>query len=183
LRVGELALDLAPRVAFRDVPPPIVGLLAPGEAQLHLRPALAGEVQAERHQRQALRLRPAQQLVDLGAPEEELPDALGLVVVAIALLERRDVGADQPRLVALDARVGVGDVDLAGADRLDLRAGQDEAGLDRLLDRELVSRLPVQRDGVLGNLELLGTRDGKRQDRRSPRAKRAIAFVAHGPRR
>jgi hypothetical protein len=104
------------------------------------------------------------------------------VVVTIALLERRDVGANQPRLVALDARVGVGDVDLAGADRLDLRAGQDETGLDRLLDRELVSRLPVQRDGVLGNLELLGTRDGKRQDRRSPRAKRAVAFVAHGRR-
>jgi hypothetical protein len=79
------------------------------------------------------------------------------MVVAVALLERRDVGTDQPRLVALDARVGVGQVDLAGPDRLDLGAGQDEAGLDGLLDRELVSRPAVERDGVLRNRELLGT--------------------------
>jgi hypothetical protein len=84
--------------------------------------------------------------------EEQLPLALGLVVVAVALLERRDVGADQPRLVALDPRVGVRQVDLAGADRLDLGAGQDEAGLDDLLDRELVSRSPIERDGLLGNV-------------------------------
>ena len=60
--------------------------------------------------------------------------ALGLVVVAVGLLERRDVGADQPGLVALDARVGIGQVDLAGADGLDLGAGQDDPGLERLLD-------------------------------------------------
>ncbi|HEX5014065.1 MAG TPA: hypothetical protein VFV72_07865 [Candidatus Limnocylindrales bacterium] len=132
-----------------------MGLLAAREPELDLRPALAGEIEAERDERQALRLRPAQELVDLRASEEQFPDPLRLVVVAIALLERRDMGTDQPRLVALDARVGVGEVDLAGADGLDLGTGQDEAGLERLLDRELVPRPAIERDGVLGNEGLL----------------------------
>jgi hypothetical protein len=150
-----------------------VGLLAPGEAQLDLGPALVGEVEAERNQRQPLRPRPAEELVDLGPAEEELADALGLVVVAIALLERRDVGADQPCLVALDARVGVGQVDLAGADRLDLGAGQDEAGLDGLLDRELVPRPPIEGDGLLGNVRAPSGTIGTVRIARDPRPRPA----------
>jgi hypothetical protein len=152
LSVGELAGHLAVRIAIGDVAATVVGLLAAGETDLDLGSALAGEVQAKRDERQALRLRPAEQLVDLGAAEEQLANPLGLVVVAIGLFERRDMGADQPRLVAFDARVGIGQVDLAGADRLDLGAGQDEAGLERLLDRELIPRPPIQGDGFLGNV-------------------------------
>ena len=129
-----------------------MGLLAAGQPELELRAALVGEIEAERDDRQALRLGLAEQLIDLGAVEEQLPLALGLVVVAVALLERSDVGADQPRFVALDARVGIRQVDLAGADGLDLGAGQDETGLERVLDAELVPRPTVQGDGVLGNL-------------------------------
>ena len=72
---------------------------------------------------------------------------LGSWLYAIALLERRDVGADEPRLALLDASVGVGDVGLAGADRLDLRAGQHEPGLERVVDRELVAGFSVEGDG------------------------------------
>ena len=71
------------------------------------------------------------------------------MVVAVALLERRDVGADQPGLVALDPGVGIGELDLAGADRLDLGAGQDDPGLERFLDAELMSRSSIERDGLL----------------------------------
>src|SRR6266487_4242593 len=76
--------------------------------------------------------------------EEELPDPLRFMVVAVGLLEGGDVGADEPGLVALDARIGIGEVDLAGPDRLDLRPGQDDARLERLVDRVLVSGPPVE---------------------------------------
>jgi len=129
-----------------------MGLLAAGQAQFELGPALAGEKEPQRDDRQAFRLRLAEELVDLGSVEEQLPLALGLVVVAVALFEWGDVSADQPGLVALDARVGVRQVDLAGPDGLDLGAGQDEAGLERVLDREFVPRPAVQGDRLLGNL-------------------------------
>src|SRR6185503_17877896 len=86
-------------------------------------------------------------LVDLTPMEQQLPAPFRIVVVAIALLERRDVRADQPRLALLDAGIGVGDVHLAGADRLDLGAGQHETGLERLVDAELVAGSSVECDG------------------------------------
>ena len=68
--------------------------------------------------------------------------ALRLVVVPdVGLLPRRDVEPDEPGLVALDARVGVGQADLAGADALDLGARQHDPGLEGVLDRELVASL------------------------------------------
>ena len=116
LRVGQRALDVAPRVALGDVATTVVQLLAAREPQLQLGPALGVEVQPERHDRQALRLRPPEQLVDLRAVQQQLPDPLRLVVEAVRLLERGDVGADEPGLVALDPGIGVRQVDLAGAD-------------------------------------------------------------------
>ena len=51
-----------------------------------------------------LALRLAEELVDLAPVEEQLAVPLRLVVLAVALLARRDVRADQPRLARLDAR-------------------------------------------------------------------------------
>ena len=116
LGVGQLARDVAPGVAVGDVAAAVVELLAARQPELDLGPAALVDVQPQRHDRLALGLGPAQQLVDLGAVEQQLAGPLRLVVVAVAALERGDVGADQPRLAALDARVGVGQVGLAGAD-------------------------------------------------------------------
>ena len=91
--------------------------------------------------------------------EEQLAGPLRLVVVAVRLLERRDVGADQPGLVALDPRVGVGQVDLAGPDRLDLGPGQDDPRLERVLDAELVARPSVEGDRRSRPRELAPCRD------------------------
>src|SRR4051794_37446360 len=146
LCVGELAGDVASGVAIGDVTPPVMELLAAGEAELDLSPALLVDVEPERHDRLALRLGAAQELVDLGPAEQQLPDPLRLVVVAVGLRPRRDVDPDQPGLVALDPRVRVAERHLAGPDRLDLRAGQDEAGLERLVDREVVTGPPVEGD-------------------------------------
>src|SRR4029453_12457907 len=52
-----------------------------------------------------------------------------------------------PRLAALRARVVIGQVDLVRPDRLDLRAGQHDPGLERLVDRELVAGLSIYGDG------------------------------------
>src|SRR3954463_16454895 len=65
LCVGELSGDVASRVAIRDVTPPVVELLAAGEPELDLGAALLVDVEPERHDRLALRLRAPQQLVDL----------------------------------------------------------------------------------------------------------------------
>src|SRR4029078_7384690 len=80
---------------------------------------------------------------------EELAGPLRSVVVAVSTLERRDVGTDQPRLAAVDPGVGVGQIRLAGPERLDLRPGQDDAGLERLVDRVVVAGSSVECDGRL----------------------------------
>src|SRR4029079_608583 len=131
-----------------DLAPPVVVRLAPREPELQLGPATA-QVQPQRHDREALRLRLAQQLIDLLAMKEELAGPLGLVVVPVAGLPGRDVQADEPRFAVLDARVGVGQADLPGSDALDLGPGQHDAGLEGLLDRELVPRSSVEGDGAV----------------------------------
>src|SRR5829696_7391971 len=47
LGVGELARNVSSRVAIRNVPPPIVQLLAPRQRQLHLRLPATADVQPE----------------------------------------------------------------------------------------------------------------------------------------
>jgi len=61
------------------------------------------------------------------------------------------VGANEPGLVPVDAGERIGQVHLPGPDRLDLGPGQGEAGLDRVVDRELVAGAPVEGDRLLGD--------------------------------
>src|SRR5207237_3894227 len=104
--VGELARNLTTSIALGDIAPLVVELFAASQAELDLCPATLTDVEAERDDRLALLLRPPEELVDLGSMEEELARPLRLVVVAVALLERRDVGADEPRLALLDPAEG-----------------------------------------------------------------------------
>ncbi len=161
LDVRHLAREIALGVAVRDRSTLVVELLAARQPELDLGPT-AGDVQLERHDRLALRAGATQQLVDLLAVEQQLAIALGLVVVAVPLFERRNVGADQPGLALLDPGVCRRDVRLPGADRLDLGPFQDEPGLERVVDRELVARLPIEGDRQIviadGRLLSLGAR-------------------------
>src|SRR5512135_504295 len=86
-RCRQLPLDVAARVPLGDGPPLVVELLAACQADLDLRPAALADVEAERHERQALRPRPSQQAVDLVAVKQELPVPSGLVVHPVAALE------------------------------------------------------------------------------------------------
>jgi len=160
VHVGQVAVDLSPGVALGDLAPAVVGLLAPGEPQLQLGMAALVDVEAERDERQPLGLRLDRQHVDLVAVEEELAGPLRLVVEAIAAGPLGDMSADQPRLAALDPGVRLGQADSAGPDRLDLGPAQDEADLQRVLDRELVAGTAVDGDGPLaGGVGMAGADD------------------------
>ena len=145
LGVGHLARDVALRVAVRDVAAPVVELLAASQAELQLRPAR--EVMYSRSGTIVwpfALVRPrSSSISERWRSSFRVRSARGC---SGCLLERRDVGPDQPRLALLDPGVGIGEVDLARPDRLDLGSGQDDAGLERLVDRELVARSPVEGD-------------------------------------
>src|SRR5271168_5089176 len=70
----------------------------------------------------------------------------------VAELACGSVGADmdalEKRLAVLDARVAVAQICAMRPQRLDLGAGEREAGLERLLDEEVVPRLAVVDDQV-----------------------------------
>ena len=101
-RLFGLALQLAAHVALGDGAPLVVRLLAARDAELQLGHPVA-DVEAQRHQGQALGLRLPDQLGDLVPMQQQLPGPRRLVIVAVALLVGRDMGADQPGLAALDA--------------------------------------------------------------------------------
>ena len=61
--------------------------------------------------------------------------------------QRIDAAADQEKLALADEDVAVRQLDLAGADRLDFPAFQDDAGLVLLLDVVLESGAAVFCDG------------------------------------
>src|ERR1700751_4744805 len=76
--------------------PLVVQLLAARERDLELGPALLVEIQSERHDRHALALDPAGELVDLPAVEQQLARPLGRMIEAAGLQIFRDIGVDEP---------------------------------------------------------------------------------------
>src|SRR5204863_4839322 len=108
--------------------------LAPAQAELDLRDAV-GEVDAHRDEREPLLLLLADQPLDLSAMQQQLPRAQRIVAALLALLVRRDVHVLEPQLAALDASVRLADRRAALPQGLDLRPGQDDAGLEALQDR------------------------------------------------
>src|SRR6202000_3194592 len=86
----------------------------------------------------------------------QLARALGLVVEAAGLGVFGDIGVDQEQLAVLGVGVGFRDGRLAGAQRLDLRAHQHDAGLERLVDRIGVARLAGVRDDLGAVVFFLG---------------------------
>ena len=89
----------------------------------------------------------AREPVDLALVQQQLARPRGLMRVAAGLRVFGDMGVDQvERAAAFVRRIGVGDIGLAGAQRLHLRAGQHEAGLERVLDRIVEAGLAVLGD-------------------------------------
>jgi len=124
-----------------------VALVVEGSAsskrELHLGKPLP-EVDRERDQRKALLLEATSQAVDLVPVEKELADAVRLVATeAAGVLVRADHRLEEVRFAVSDARVGIPQLEVTIAQRLDLAAGEDEAGLEGLEDLVLVASTAV----------------------------------------
>jgi len=126
----------------------VVQLLAGHQRQLALH-SVALPVELERHAGVPLVLGAREDLGDLLAMQQQLagPCRVGDLVGAGGV-ERHDMAAQQPRLAVLDQDIGIGQLGLAGAQALDLPAGQHQARLEGLVDVVLEARLLVQGDDV-----------------------------------
>ena len=74
---------------------------------------------------------------------EQLALAPRLVVLAVAVRVGRDVCANQPHFAVADQGKAILQVGVAGADRLDLRAREHDASLDRVFDDIVMAGLAV----------------------------------------
>ena len=138
-------LDLTPRITALDRFPAIILFLAFGQRDLNLGLSPRTEVNAERYDREPLLLRLAQQLADFFAMEEQLAWAQRIVVHDIAVAIRRDMAIVQNHLLMIHAGITITQVDLAFAQRFDLRTPKHDAGLHLLFDGIIVERFSVGR--------------------------------------
>src|SRR6476660_2804767 len=122
----------------------VVQLLALGEAEQDLGDPTLVEIELERHDRHPLPLDRARQPIELALVHQELAWPRWLMRVAPALRVFGDMRVDQiERAAAFVRRVGIADIRLAGSQRLHFRAGEHEASLKRVLDREVEAGLAV----------------------------------------
>src|SRR5262249_26556634 len=117
----QLALDLPPRVAGRDVAALVAQLLAARERELDL-DAAAAEVEPRRDDREALLRDRRGQLLDLAPVEQELAWPVGIVVGAVPLRVLGHMQADEPGLAVAHLGVRLLQRRLTSAQRLHLRA-------------------------------------------------------------
>jgi len=127
-----------------------------GDGDLDLDPVVL-QVEAERDEGQPAHPDPAVQILDLAAVQEETAAALGLVVLPVAHLVLADVDLDQPGLTVLDPNVALAEVGETGAERLDLGAGQLDAGLEELQEVVLMAGLAVAGEDRIFPVEGWGT--------------------------
>src|SRR5829696_8945334 len=81
--------------------------------------------------------------------EQQLTNPERFMVPDVALIVRRDMHIVQQNLAVLYTCVALAQVSLAGSDRLDLGAGQRDAGLNRAQDLVFVVSPAVRRKGSL----------------------------------
>ena len=134
-----------------DGVPLVVALAALGQRQVDLGPPIL-EVHRQRHQGERVLGGAPAQLVDLAAVQQQLPAPVG---VGGTEPGREGVGrhvhAVQPHLAVDDPGVAVPELGLALPQRLDLAAGQHDAGLVGLEDVVVVAG-----PAVLGNRPAVG---------------------------
>src|SRR5262245_49325221 len=109
----------------------VVRLLAPRQAHGDLDPAVL-EVHPHGDERHAALDRLPYELPEFLPVQEQLAPPLRIVIAVTAVAVRVDVDVVDPHFAALDAREAVAEVCAAFADRLDLRAQQRHARLERL---------------------------------------------------
>src|SRR5271154_3897463 len=114
-------------------------MLALGKSQLDLGAAVF-EVDFQRNDRVALLAHTTPQAIDLASMHQQFSRASLLVAELAGGSVRADVYAFEERLTVFDARVTVAQICAMRPQRFDLGPGQREAGLERLLDKEVMPR-------------------------------------------
>jgi hypothetical protein len=144
------ALLVAFPVALLDRGALVVQLLALGDADLELDPALF-PVHGGGHQGVALAFDQADELVELVAVQQQFAGARRVRRdVGGGAQQRVDGAAEDEGLAILDGDIALLDVDVPGAQRLDLPSLQRDARLVALLDEVVMPGLLVQGNGIAG---------------------------------
>src|SRR5581483_2465847 len=146
----ERPFDLPLGISLGDVAPLVALLLAARDRQLDLHPPVL-EIHPGRDDRHPLFAYRSVERVDLASVQEKLPRPRRLVVRAVPLRVDRDLEPVQPRLAVADVREGVRHSRAPDAQRLDLGAGQRDAGLDPLQELIVVTCSAVLGDRLLGH--------------------------------
>src|SRR6478736_3982684 len=139
------ALCLTVVLALAQGMPLVVLLLAGRDRDLHLGAAVL-EVERQRHDGAPALAGLVRDLLELGAVQEQLALAAGGVVVPRAVEVLGDVDVLEVELVAGEHREAVDQRRPPHPQRLDLGAGEHDAGLEGVVDEVVVSGLAVARD-------------------------------------
>src|SRR5688572_9892856 len=116
-----------------------------GERERYLSYAIL-EIEFQGNEREPLPLDRADQTTDFLAVEQQLARSRRFVVRVSAALVCLNVGVEQEHFAVTDDAVGIRNVRLAAAQRLDLGPAQNQAGLERLEDVIIEARALVLRD-------------------------------------
>ena len=120
----------------------VVELLAFAQAQLHLDAAVL-EVQRQGNERHAVLHHAGVELEDLPLVHQQTPGPHRILIKNVPVLVGADVHAPYEKLPVLDGAEAVLQIDLPGADGLDLRPGQLNPGLVALQHKIVVKRFAV----------------------------------------
>ena len=123
-------------------------VLALGERDLDLRPALLVEIDLQWHHGHALALGRHDQPADLALVQQQFARPLRLMIETVGLQVFGDIGVDEIERAALLGRIALTDRTLAAAQGFDLRAGEHDARLEGLADLVGKARLPVVGDDL-----------------------------------
>src|SRR5712692_6057460 len=113
----------------------VVQFLAAGDRNLDLGATLRIEIELQRHERHALALHRASELVDFTSVQQQLAGPPREMIETVRLQIFGDIGVVEPQFAGLLRRIGFGDRRLALPQRLDLGPGQRDAGLVGVADR------------------------------------------------
>lgn len=141
------SLNLAISVLFRYASSLVVQLLALGQSQLHLS-SVVFDVQPQRYKGQAFLLHLTGKTAYLVSMQQKLSRPSGLVVVPVASRVLGYVGVEEPQLPIFGSAEGVTDIDLSGANGLDLGASQDQTSLDSFQDVVIEAGLSINGYGL-----------------------------------
>ena len=126
-------------------------LLALGQTELQLHPALFIEIELGRDQRLPLTANRAEEPIDLAAMEQQLARAARLVIEPVRRPIFRNIGVDQNNLAALGGGIGLSNIGPPLAQGLNLGSGQHHPRLKTVFEEIVKLGAPV-----LGNQLMQG---------------------------